>query len=597
MLKVCYAQFSNFLSFKENIQLTNLEPITVLVGPNNAGKSNIIRTFKFYQELLILEKNQKIMGDILEFINKENLGIEGSITDLTVSYDFEDSTLPFDKLKIIHTIRFDFRGQFESERLIFEKEVEMTRKDITIYRKENQEGQFVYLQQNTDLISEFLTGHNPSNFKTTNPEGHFTKLDWTRYQPFHINESLNPNALKVFNQIKEFISKWIFIPANRFTEVIGDEMAEIDSNGRNVENILSRWLSSKRKPTNNFLETVNETFRTKDINFSEDGKRAIIGENELIKVPLDHYGSGFEQFLIIFQRFFVEFVKDAVIFIEEPEVHLHPFLQRKLLKIIFDSSKYNQFFITTHSTIFCRYQLGLIKPFLIRKHEYQTQAKEITEELMDEIKSALGYVNSDLFGYNAVLIVEGHSEEETIPLLAKNLNIDIVNDGIRILNSKGYGNLRQIKNIIDLLHDTGTSVYAIYDNHKKDQGKLDGLKRALSTTHNIELIKDFEYSFGDDVLTKTMVNILLDKNISFNENEKDDLKIKLGNKETNTFDTLYNLYAQKTKELLTKVHFGIHLAKFLEINPQWKGKSPFELLLKEIHEKIEDQLNDIGKTV
>jgi AAA15 family ATPase/GTPase len=60
MLKVCSAQFSNFLSFKENIQLTNLEPITVLVGPNNAGKSNIIRTYKFYQELLILEKDQKI---------------------------------------------------------------------------------------------------------------------------------------------------------------------------------------------------------------------------------------------------------------------------------------------------------------------------------------------------------------------------------------------------------------------------------------------------------------------------------------------------------------------------------------------------------
>src|SRR5688500_16685966 len=95
---------------------------------------------------------------------------------------------------------------------------------------------------------------------------------------------------------------------------------------------------------------------------------------------------------------------------------------------------------------------------------------------MNEIKSVLGHVNTDLFGYNAVLFVEGYSESKTIPLLASNLGIDIVNDGIRILDSEGYGNMRQIKNIIDLLKDTSTEVYALSDNHAAHQGTLDDLK-------------------------------------------------------------------------------------------------------------------------
>jgi hypothetical protein len=88
-----------------------------------------------------------------------------------------------------------------------------------------------------------------------------------------------------------------------------------------------------------------------------------------------------------------------------------------------------------------------------------------------------------------VLFIEGESEENTIPLLARNLDIDIVNDGIRILNSKGYGNMRQIENIIDLLKDTDTEVYALFDNHAYGQRKLNDIKNRLEKDNYIELEK------------------------------------------------------------------------------------------------------------
>ena len=48
-------------------------------------------------------------------------------------------------------------------------------------------------------------------------------------------------------------------------------------------------------------------------------------------------------------------------------------------------------------------------------------------------------------------------------------------EGIRIMDSEGYGNMIQIKNIIDLLKDNGTEVYALFDNHAEQARGLSWL--------------------------------------------------------------------------------------------------------------------------
>lgn len=590
MFRISNVQINNFMSFKNNTQISNIDPITVLVGPNNAGKTNVIRALRLYQELCLLERNRKILDDISQYIHQENIGPSRQNTELTVSFDVSPNPWNIDKLRVTHQIGFNSTSNFDSERLYMEKQnPDSSRCILPIFKKENQGGQNVYLQQENSLVSEFLTGSNPDQFWSNNPEGALRRIEWTHYQPFWFHDSLHESGRELINDLKISISRWIFIPANRFTDTNLDELDDIDPNGRNVENILSQGLSGNRIHTNKFLEKMNEIFESKDINFSRDRKRAIISEGESIKVPLNQYGSGFEQFLIIFQRFFNEFEKDNIFFVEEPEVHLHASLQRKLLRIIMDSSKINQFFITTHSTIFCRSQSDLIQSYLVTKSQYQTHIKELTVDLMDEIKSALGHVNADLFGYNAVLFVEGDTEDLVIPQLATNLNIDIVNDGLRILNSKGYGNLRQIKNILDLLKDTGTLVYALYDNHRIHQGRLDEIRSTLDRSQHLEL-RDFEHSFGSNILVKTMAQMLLNENVNLSDSDIKELELELTRDNKLTFDIMNDFYAKRIHKQITKEFLGEEIALLLKNNSQLAGKSPVEIFLVNIHAAIDQHI-------
>ena len=594
MIRVTKAQFSNFLSFKQSFQLSRLDPITVIVGPNNAGKTNIIRAFKFYQSLLEASTDEKELPDMEKIFNMANKLLHNRSMDILVEYAIDDPNIFKSTLTVSHSIRFDSHGKFDSEHMIFEKFEEDSdlRKSRIIYKKEKEGDKYSYLEQEPSLISEFLVGHNPNNFQTTNPDGDFKVRDLKRFQPFTLREDLDLNAIKIIDFIKNFVRKWIFIPANRFTEY-SDQNTQLDPNGRNIESILSKWNNTKRTPTDNFLKNIMSIFNIKDINFSEDGNKIILSDTDHMEVDLDNYGSGFEQFLIIFQRFFEQYIRDTIVFLEEPEVHLHPLLQRKLLQIIFRSSQHNQFFITTHSTIFCRCQRGLIKPYLIKKLNFESKIKEMNNELMEEIKSALGHVNSDVFGYNAVLFVEGKTEEKSIPLLAKNLDIDVVNDGLRIVNSETYGNLVQIRNLIELLKDTGTKVYAIYDNHRNTQGKLRDIQKTLSKSDHLELQKDYEYSFGGDILANVIEDLLKEKGITISKQEKSDLISKLNNIDNNTFEIAKNFYAQNTKIKITKIDLAESIACFLNNNSDYLGKSEVELFIKRIHEDIEKDLNVI----
>lgn len=135
-----------------------------------------------------------------------------------------------------------------------------------------------------------------------------------------------------------------------------------------------------------------------------------VKENNIIR-PFDRLGDGFRQVFVILMYFFNP--QYTILLLEEPEVHLHPALIKKLLKIIEQKNNDNQLFITTHSPLFI-HTTNLHRLFRVTKEHGTTKVHSprlsghhlnytrLTQELNAE--------NTEMLFADKVLLVEGSSD-------------------------------------------------------------------------------------------------------------------------------------------------------------------------------------------
>jgi predicted ATPase len=137
-----------------------------------------------------------------------------------------------------------------------------------------------------------------------------------------------------------------------------------------------------------------------------------------VMVPLNDCGSGISQVLAIL-CVAVTAPASRIIVIDEPTSFLHPGATRKLLQIL--KQQRHQYIITTHSAEVIR----AIEPDLL--HLIKWDGHESKFETLDAKKLAdarrilqeLGVRLSDIFGADNVLWVEGQTEELCFPILLK----------------------------------------------------------------------------------------------------------------------------------------------------------------------------------
>jgi hypothetical protein len=122
-------------------------------------------------------------------------------------------------------------------------------------------------------------------------------------------------------------------------------------------------------------------------------------------------------------------VRDALILIDEPELHLHPKWQRVLLDLFVDLSEQtnNQFVLATHSPIFVS---PLSIPYISRVYSSNQRSKilRLGQNLLPETKHLFSIVNSQnnerLFFADAIILVEGISDRLFFEAVFQKLKVE-----------------------------------------------------------------------------------------------------------------------------------------------------------------------------
>lgn len=223
---------------------------------------------------------------------------------------------------------------------------------------------------------------------------------------------------------------------------------------------------------NNFSERLNKYFhrngsRSQDIEFSfkfniDDmfSIDALVYNNERKTVgPVSTLSEGLKS---IFTLSLLEAYIDeestipCIIMIEDPEIYLHPSLQKSASEILFRLSKKNQVIFSTHSpNLIFNFSSRQIRQVVLDE-QYHTTVSDETD--IDEILNDLGYTANDMMNVSFVFIVEGKQDKNRLPLLLEKHYSEIINeDGslsrVSIIptnsctNIKTYANLKYINQL------------------------------------------------------------------------------------------------------------------------------------------------------
>ncbi|HLW60641.1 MAG TPA: AAA family ATPase [bacterium] len=217
-------------------------------------------------------------------------------------------------------------------------------------------------------------------------------------------------------------------------------------------------------------------YKTLDLHVREDG----------FTVSAQEMGEGMQNAIVlaILQAFEETQRRGAILLIEEPEMFLHPQMQRALYKTLRRIGEKNQIIYTTHSPHFVavpdykeivlvRKQTGRTGVTISRLPSDSARREKLIKELDPE--------RNELFFATRLLIVEGDTEKLALPEYARDLGIDLDQAGATIIEAGGKRNLMEFAKIAISF---GIPTGVVYDSDSSD---FSSDKKGEETTYNTQL--------------------------------------------------------------------------------------------------------------
>lgn len=478
----------NYKSIKDETFIFN-KGINVLVGKNNAGKSNIVSALNeilgdkynmtSYEDKIFftdssnrIDRNFKIITEIDEIENLdysllENIKKSTALLDITDYFNEKDEDFnnewileEDDELKRDYPEKFQYKGTnllqwYKAEDL---KNILNNTNKIWIYKYYNKE-------DDTNLYNIILK-IKENNYNSTilpNKEKYYRML----YVNPNIKATLITSLLIPAFRTTETtlkITKWSWygkILQRKWNDSCNEQhQLEIDKSSNDLKKVIGNVYKDLKDDLNSQLKRTLSLMNIKiDINMLENRtedyyKNIRLSVDDGVETPLENKGSGLQSLIMIelFKFYCKIFNQSSLLILEEPELFLHPHAKRMLSDILNDfiQNNKNQIIITTHSEEFiCNVDIENIN--VIRKSIEGTKKNRICKEKygdgkeLQKLKIELQHKNAEMFFAEKVILVEGE-EQVLIPEIVKSIY------GKNILNN----------NDISIIKVGGKSYFDIY---------------------------------------------------------------------------------------------------------------------------------------
>jgi putative ATP-dependent endonuclease of OLD family len=429
-------------------QKLQLSDLTVLVGPNNEGKSNIMRAM--------------VMG--MRILRLESLGVRRRVavgnyrSHLNYAYD-RDCPVDLQANQKKTTLEFEFRLT-DAEQLEFQR----------ITRVRLQTGLRVALTFDSENGVEFkVRKQGPAGNALTAQKAVIAKFIADRLRLEYVS------AVRTAQAAQDVVAEMV---EERLEELEGSpEYAKALAKVRALQQpALDELATEVERTLRDFLPEV----RGVSVSLASDTHRGVIRRSVQITVndghatPLESKGDGIQSLaaLAMLRQAAERDPGELILAIEEPEAHLHPSAIHELNRVLRQISSRGQVIITTHHPILVG--RGVNASNIVVEGSEARRARSIAD-----LRATLGVRTSDnLTNAELLVLVEGESDRRILEAILSTQSV-----AIRNATSEGFlafQGMRGASNLAFMLQrakETLSQQHVVLDN---DEAGRDAYQKASS---------------------------------------------------------------------------------------------------------------------
>jgi len=511
--KVRIHGFRGLLNFE-----MDLEPITVITGTNNAGKTSFLKAL------------QIVFGNI-SFLSKEDFSIINETINEKIIIDVLIISVD-DKFNQVNNFSEEWETLFTAEKITIDatgKQSINLRTCVTIDNLKNAIKTKQYIQ---DEWVDFKDAAGLNWYETENGVEKTFFYENTPFFYINADRDIIEDIKLKSSYLGKLLSNIEYAPADILS--IEAQIKALNEQAVNSSDILSR-IEASLKELDTAMDNVNN-----GVNISPFPKK-VRDLNKGISIQysdfsMEYHGMGTRSWssLLTLKSFVTQFSQALeglgepfypLVAIEEPEAHLHPNAQKKLYSQI--ASIPGQKIISTHSSyIAASASLNEIRNLYKNNEEVKCGKIDISlleKEELRKINRQVINTRGELFFSKVIVFFEGETEEQALPVFAEKYFGKLFSElGIDFVGINGFGNyfpfiyfaeklnikwfvlsdgekdvIKKIEKVLKSIYSKEEIKLSDYENVLILEKEYDFEKYLINCGYKDEIIKTFELLYGE----------------------------------------------------------------------------------------------------